>query len=112
MPEVASSEWWTWAFWARDPASIRDSVFTIAALVGVPFLVWREVLHHRQTKAAIQQAESAQRQAATAQDRHQAQVEADRERRITDSFTRADELLGSDKLESRLGVTSEQVVQA
>ena len=103
MPEVAAAEWWTWGFWARDPSSIRDLVITLGALLGIPFVGWREWLNHRQTRAALQQAESAQKQAATAERRHEAQVEADRERRITDNFTRAVELLGSDKLESRLG---------
>jgi Pentapeptide repeats (8 copies) len=103
MPEVPSPDWLSWAFWAKDPASIRDLVITIAALIGIPFVIWREWLHHRQTKAALHQAEIARQQAATAQLRHEAQVEADRERRITDNFTRAVEQLGSDKLATRLG---------
>jgi Pentapeptide repeats (8 copies) len=64
--------------------------------VGLGLLWWRTKNIHRQTEATLQQA-------ATAERRHQAQVEADRERRITDNFTRAAELLGSDKLETRLG---------
>jgi hypothetical protein len=110
MPKVSSPEWLSWLFWAQNHESIRDLVITIAALVGIPFVIWREWLHHRQTKAALQQteaalqqAEIAQRQAVTAQLRHNAQVEADRERRITDNFTRAVELLGNDQLETRLG---------
>ena len=95
-PEAAHPEWWTWAFWCRDPQGIRDLVFTVGAIVGIPFLVWREWLNHRQTRAALGQA-------GTAQDRHKAQVDADRERRITDNFTRAVEHLGHDKLETRLG---------
>jgi hypothetical protein len=35
--------------------------------------------------------------------RHFAQIEADRQRRITESFSKATEQLGSDKLELRLG---------
>jgi hypothetical protein len=45
-------------------------VITVAALVGGPFVVWREWLNYRQTKAALQQA-------ATAQRRHEAQGDAD-----------------------------------
>jgi uncharacterized protein YjbI with pentapeptide repeats len=53
--------------------------------------------------AAIRQARTAARQAEIASQRHEAQTEADRERRITENFTKAVEQLGSDKLESRIG---------
>ena len=43
------------------------------------------------------------RQAQTASDRHEAQTKADLQRRITESFSKAVEQLGSDKLEVRLG---------
>ena len=43
------------------------------------------------------------RQAQTANSRHEAQTEADLQRRITESFSKAIEQLGSDKLEVRLG---------
>jgi hypothetical protein len=42
-------------------------------------------------------------QARTARRRHEAQTTADRERRITESFAKAVEQLGSDKLVARLG---------
>jgi uncharacterized protein YjbI with pentapeptide repeats len=42
-------------------------------------------------------------QAGTARKRHAEQTTADRERRITESFAKAVELLGSDKIEARLG---------
>jgi hypothetical protein len=42
-------------------------------------------------------------QAATAQRRHREQTVADRQRRITESFSKAAEQLGSDKIEMRLG---------
>jgi len=87
MQEAPSPDWlsWAWVFWAQYHESIRDLVITFAGLVGIPFVIWRELLHYRQTKAALQQ------------------VEADWERRITDNYTRAVELLGSSKLETRLG---------
>jgi hypothetical protein len=43
------------------------------------------------------------RQAQTASNRHEAQTRADLQRRITESFSKAIEQLGSDKLEVRLG---------
>ena len=43
------------------------------------------------------------RQAQTANNRHKAQTEADLQRRVTESFSKAIEHLGSDKLEVRLG---------
>ena len=46
---------------------------------------------------------AALQQAATAQRRHKEQTDADRQRRITESFSKATEQLGSDKIEVRLG---------
>ena len=46
---------------------------------------------------------AALRQAGIAARRHDAQTEADRQRRITESFSKAVEQLGSDKIETRLG---------
>ena len=42
-------------------------------------------------------------QAATAQRRHRRQTDADRQRRITESFSKALEQLGSDKVEIHVG---------
>jgi hypothetical protein len=42
-------------------------------------------------------------QAATARKRHYEQTEADRRRRITESFSKAAEQLASEKIEARLG---------
>jgi hypothetical protein len=46
---------------------------------------------------------AALQQAATARRRHKEQTDADRQRRITESFSKAIEQLGSDKIEVRLG---------
>jgi len=46
---------------------------------------------------------AALQQAATARRRHREQTDADRQRRITESFSKATEQLGSDKVEVRLG---------
>jgi uncharacterized protein YjbI with pentapeptide repeats len=86
-----------WTFWSKDNReTIRDLALIIAAIAGVPFVIWREYSTHRAAKAA-------ERQAETAAERHLRQTEADRERRITDSFTKAVELLGKPELEVRLG---------
>lgn len=99
----SAPEWWTWAFWTRDPAGIRDLVLIVGGFFGFLLLLWRTVSVHRQTNAALEQSRAALQQAETAARRHEGQADADRERRITDSFTRAVEQLGSDKLETRLG---------
>src|SRR4051812_5283241 len=85
-----------WAFWIKDSASMRDLLISIVAIIGIPFLIWRDFSTHRIAKAAVQQAD-------TAAERHGMQTQADQDRRITDSFIKAVELLGSDKLEARLG---------
>jgi hypothetical protein len=73
---------WVWAAYRSD----REDIIPIATFVG-----------------AIVLAYAALKQASTASRRHYAQTEADRKRRITDSFTKAVEQLGSDKLEVRVG---------
>lgn len=107
-PEVigqAAPDWWSWL--AANSETIRNLALTIAAalgaIVGLPLLAWRTWNIHRQSEAALRQAEAALAQADTAARRHVAQASADRDWRITDSFTRAVEQLGSDKLETRLG---------
>jgi hypothetical protein len=82
--------------WFKDSASIRDLLVSIAAIGGVPFLIWREWNTHRTASASIHQAR-------IAEERHQKQTEADRDRRITDVFGKAVELLGREELETRLG---------
>ena len=73
---------WVWAAYRSD----REDIIPIATFVGATVLAY----------AALKQASTAGR-------RHYAQTEADRKRRITDSFTKAVEQLGSDKLEVRVG---------
>jgi uncharacterized protein YjbI with pentapeptide repeats len=114
-PEIigpAAPDWltWAWAFWTRNAESVRDLVLSFSGLVGVGLLWWRTRSAHRQANAALQQADAAlrqsdaaMRQANTAAQRHESQAEADREGRITESFGRAVDQLGSEKLETRLG---------
>jgi len=89
--------------WFKDSASIRDLLVSIAAVGGVPFLIWREWNTHRTASAATHQAEAAAHQAEIAEERHQRQTEADQQRRIIDLFGKAIELLGKEELETRLG---------
>jgi uncharacterized protein YjbI with pentapeptide repeats len=74
-------------FWAGGISiALAFLVFSGATAAGAALLAW-----------------AALRQASTASDRHQEQTNADRQRRITESFSKAVEQLGSDKLEVRLG---------
>jgi hypothetical protein len=84
----------------RHSEEVRNLTLSAGALagviVGLPLLWWRTWNVHRQAKAALRQAE-------TAAQRHQSQAEADRERRITESFATAVELLGHEDRSVRLG---------
>ena len=74
-------------FWASGIGiALAFLVFSGATAAGAALLAW-----------------AALRQAQTASERHQEQTNADRQRRITESFSKAVEQLGSDKLEVRLG---------
>src|SRR4051794_5075889 len=66
-----------WLFLSENSAIVRDLLVGVAAL------------------AAFVTAGAALRQASIARERHAEQTNADRERRIADSFTKAVELLGS-----------------
>jgi len=68
--------------------------------LGALLLIYAAI---RQARTATEQAETARKQAQTASDRHEAQTEADRQRRITESYSKATEQLGSDKIAVRLG---------
>jgi uncharacterized protein YjbI with pentapeptide repeats len=65
---------------------VREDIAPIATFVGAAIVAW----------AALAQAGTARR-------RHEEQTKADLERRITESFAKAVEQLGSEKLEIRLG---------
>jgi uncharacterized protein YjbI with pentapeptide repeats len=78
--------------WATYRAN-HEYINPIATFIGAAVLAY----------AALKQASTARKQASTASDRHFAQTEADRQRRIVETFTKAVEQLGSDKLEVRVG---------
>ena len=74
-------------FWASGIGiALAFLIFSGATAAGAALLAW-----------------AALRQAQTASERHREQTNADRQRRITESFSKAVEQLGSDKLEVRLG---------
>src|SRR5512134_717237 len=93
----------SWDFWAKDSQSLNHLALIIAGVIGIPLLAIRTFAANRSARAALEQAKAAAVQAKTAAERHDEQTRADRERRITESFAKAVELLGSDKLEARLG---------
>jgi uncharacterized protein YjbI with pentapeptide repeats len=80
--------------------SNADVVNPLGAAIGAAVLAWIAL---RQMGIARRQADIARKQAETADQRHTAQTDADRQRRITESFSRAIDQLANDKLETRLG---------
>ena len=72
--------------WWEPFADAWAALTPIGALLGGAAIAW-----------------AALRQAGIAARRHNAQTEADRQRRITESFSKAVEQLGSEKIEARLG---------
>lgn len=83
-------------FLSGNSEVIRDIALTLAAIIGFPLVFWRTLATHRQSKAALQQAD-------TASERHRQQTDADRQQRITETFARAIDQLGSEKVEVRVG---------
>jgi hypothetical protein len=94
---------WIWANREEIGRVGTPIVGLIGGAVGIWLLYIRTRAADRTARAALEQARVAVAQAKTAADRHEEQTRADRERRITESFARAVEQLGSDKLETRLG---------
>ena len=117
---MPSPEWLSWGFWAKDTEGLNHLALIIAGAIGIPLLAIRTFAANRSARAALEQAKAANQSAAaafelakTAANRHDEQTTADRERRITESFAKAVEQLGSDKLETRLGAiyTLERIAQ-
>jgi uncharacterized protein YjbI with pentapeptide repeats len=67
---------------------------------GALFLIYAAI---RQARTASKQAETARKQAQIAADRHTAQTNADFQRRTTETFSKAVEQLGSEKMEVQVG---------
>jgi hypothetical protein len=106
MPPLNLLSWEFWVeavgFWAKDSESLSRLALIVAGVIGIPLLYSRTRSVNRSARAALEQAKVAAAQAKTAAKRHDEQTRADRERRITESFAKAGEQLGSDKLETRL----------
>jgi hypothetical protein len=88
--------------------TLFGSLIVGVGTIAVGFLVARAAL--RQARTAIEQAktateiaQTASRQADIASRRHDEQTRADRARRVTDTFSKAVEQLGSEKMEVRVG---------
>jgi uncharacterized protein YjbI with pentapeptide repeats len=121
---------WQWLTRARDPinwGTVRGKVVwwlrpksiasralaivvLVAALVGIIPWLWKTYSANLSAIIPLGAgiggalvAWAALAQAATARRRHEAQTQADLQRRITESFGKATEQLGSDKIEVRLG---------
>ena len=78
----------------------REHLIPLATLIAASVVAWAAL---KQAKIANWNAELATRQAEIARLRHEEQTKADLQRRITESFTKAVEHLGSDNLQVRLG---------
>lgn len=92
-----------WEFFAKNSEVLYRLALIVAGAIGIPLLCIRTRAANRSANAALEQARSALKQSETAAKRHEEQTAADRERRITESFAKAIEQLGDDKLEVRLG---------
>jgi hypothetical protein len=93
------------AFWA-----VVIAIVPVAVIVAMFDLIWEGYSANRDAIIPIVTiivaavlASAALKQAATATRRHFAQTDADRQRRIVETFSKAVEQLGSDKLELRVG---------
>ena len=93
------------AFWA-----VVIAIVPVAVIVAMFDLIWEGYSANRDAIIPIVTiivaavlASAALKQAATATRRHFAQTDADRQRRIVETFSKAVEQLGSDKLEIRVG---------
>jgi hypothetical protein len=101
--------WWepfvdTWDWYVTN----REVLTPIGAFLGGGIIAWAAL---RQARTATRQAAIAAQQAETARLRHEEQTKSDKQRRITESFSKAIEQLGNDKIEVRLGgiYTLEQI---
>jgi hypothetical protein len=97
-PPATSPDWLTlaWQFWTANSQSLYRLFLSVAGIFTAALLAWRAWATDRQARAALKQADVALR-------RHEEQTQADRERRITETFAKAVEQLGSEKLPTRLG---------
>jgi hypothetical protein len=94
-------DWLSWELWFTAIYAVLSGPRWLAARVWAGYVANRDHLVPIATVlGAVAIAWAALRQAKTATLRHVEQTTADRERRITESFAKAGEQLGSDKIET------------
>jgi uncharacterized protein YjbI with pentapeptide repeats len=102
-------EFWTqvWATYTANREQIIPLLAPLATFAsGFLTVVVGSVVAYaalKQVRIATRQAEIATRQAEIARDRHEEQIKADLQRRITESFTKAVEQLGHTEIQVRVG---------
>ncbi len=98
---------WDWYVKPENREALKPFLTLLGSLVvgvgtiTVGGLVARAAL--RQARTAIEQAKTASEVTQIASRRHDEQTRADRARRVTDTFSKAVEQLGSEKMEVRVG---------
>jgi len=103
--DASPSSIWSLAWdWYR---ANREHLIPLATFVAGSIVAWAALKQARtatrNAEIATRNAEIATQQAEIARLRHEEQTKADLQRRITESFTKAVEQLGSDKVQIRLG---------
>jgi hypothetical protein len=95
-------EFWT-QVWATYTANREQIIPLLAPLATFASGFLTVVVGSVVAYAALKQARIATRQAEIARDRHEEQIKADLQRRITESFTKAVEQLGHTEIQVRVG---------
>jgi uncharacterized protein YjbI with pentapeptide repeats len=97
---------WLWSWWEAYKAN-REHIVPLLTFVAAVSVTWAAL---KQARNSTRQAQTAAAQAEIARERHEAQIntdqeraDADRQRRINESFTKAIELLGNKETQVRLG---------
>ena len=84
---------WCWlSDGESNSTTIRNLSLVIAAIIGLPLVIWRSIVAERQADAAQSQAETAQRQSETAQ-----------RGLLNERYQKGAEMFGSGRLSVRLG---------
>jgi hypothetical protein len=102
-PEDVGFWSWLWQTHRENPAILAPLPTLVTGLrtfVAGSIVAWAAL---KQARTSTRLAQTAAEQAKIAMLRHEEQTRTDLQRRITESFTKAVEQLGSDKLQVRLG---------
>ena len=98
---LMGNEFWSW-IWETYKAN-REHIVPLLTFVAASIVAWAAL---RQARTATRQAKTAAQQAEIARLRHEEQTKADHQQRITESFTKAVEQLGSEKPQSASAVST------